>query len=367
MSLLDKNKKIATIPLLKIARIPFLSDLIHLYPAPTDHLDAGEGVCRASFFNAEAVDGGKGPRTATGNDVSAVIGDPSGPPRWLFVLGSTDNGVQHLLHGKTRFTELVLQELLQPAVRAGRRPTLVGPAFLIERLRLLSRKRPSLRGVDLLPFCPYPQFERLLLASEYVFYWNVFSGSSLLRIINALPAFYFDRGHVSRWFPRFYEAGLRFYFSGWEPTFLDQRDSLDPGLLGELAEKQRSDEQRGLRICAAITFATASDYSNHKRTPWNRVALTARGPVTTLRPKRVISAARQPAIATSNSLFENSVGMGASWSFVIVSRSRGCLTLWLRLWECLTVRLFGLVKHQPRTIFGFSAVIRQKFECPCLE
>lgn len=103
------------------------------------------------------------------------------------------------------------------------------------------RVRPHLpaAGVDLVPFCPYPEFVARLLAAEYVFYWNVFSCSRLHRLAQARPVFFFDRGHVARAFAPSYELGVRCFYDGYEPVYLDPDAPLDR----ENLERRAADER----------------------------------------------------------------------------------------------------------------------------
>jgi hypothetical protein len=207
----------------KIMRRRSLDDLVHLYPTWSAPRDAGDdGVRRVSFFNP------------------AILVPPEDPPvsrgRWLYVLSSTDLEIQHRLWGAGAFTGLVLR-ILKRTLDRGRRPTLIAPSIVAERL---SGEIPVAAGVELLSFCPYADFVSRLLEAEYVFYWNVFSCSLLVRLANERPVFFFDRGHLSRTIKPFYEVALSRHFGSWEPVYLDPERPLDLGELEELAGQQRT-------------------------------------------------------------------------------------------------------------------------------
>ena len=84
-------------------------------------------------------------------------------------------------------------------------------------------------------FCPYQDFVDRLLEAEYVFYWNLFSASFMLRIIKGLPTFFFDRGHLSQLIARIYPLGVHVFLRQWEPKYLALGSELDPRLLAAQA------------------------------------------------------------------------------------------------------------------------------------
>ena len=81
------------------------------------------------------------------------------------------------------------------------------PATMVDQL---ANQLPD--TVELLPFCPFVEFEARLLAAEYAFYWNVFSFSVVLRIANGFPVFFYDRGHLSRTIEPLYDIGRGVHF-----------------------------------------------------------------------------------------------------------------------------------------------------------
>jgi hypothetical protein len=93
--------------------------------------------------------------------------------------------------------------------------------------------------VSLISFCDYQRYMSLLLFAEYAFCWNAASSSSLYRLVNGLPVFFFDRGHVSRWFKSFFDRTVEFLYRGHTPTILDHREPLIPSRLQALAQAYR--------------------------------------------------------------------------------------------------------------------------------
>src|SRR4030095_10749890 len=94
-------------------------------------------------------------------------------------------------------------------------------------------------------------FTALLLDAEHVFYWNVLSNSTILRITNRLPVFFFDAGHIVHALPALGARGLDVYWCGVTPPSLDIAEPLDAARLAELAEAQH----RALDVTRARWFA----------------------------------------------------------------------------------------------------------------
>ena len=94
--------------------------------------------------------------------------------------------------------------------------------------------------------CAFEEFEQRLLDAEIVFYWQIFSTSAFLRLWNGLPVFFFDPGHSSRFSRPMHEAGLKYYFMGGSPIYLDIEKPLDAAALAQLSAgfRQSADESR---------------------------------------------------------------------------------------------------------------------------
>ena len=211
----------------RLLRVPSLEHVVHLYPTSTPDSGYQDGVTRFSFFNPTLIRPAEADRGRSPGD----RGDQR--LRWLFILSSTDFHCQRALFGLSGFTRLVAN-LLQRTLDAGRHPTLIAPRSIVEILSDFFYDK-----ADLLPFCPFAEFESRLLGAEYVFFWNAFSYSMLPRLANQLPMFVFDRGHLARTIEPFYQVALSAHFAGWVPAYLDQSQPLDPRTLADLAERQR--------------------------------------------------------------------------------------------------------------------------------
>src|SRR5690606_14029899 len=92
----------------------------------------------------------------------------------------------------------------------------------------------------LLSFVPYGAFQELMRSAEYVFYWNIISYSSLLRIVDGRPFFVFHTGHLIHNVKGLRERVRELYYQGREPALLDQKKPLERPRLDAAAEDFRA-------------------------------------------------------------------------------------------------------------------------------
>ena len=156
-----------------------------------------------------------------------------------------DYEIQRILVGQEAFLDQTAAKL-GAAAAAGRRAVFVGPKECVQALR----ERVGEAPVELLTFCAFGRFTALLLGAEYAFYWNAVSHSILFRLLNGLPVFLFDRGHLARGVRSIYPRIVDWYYQGWEPIYLDPGAPL------------RADELRGR---AGDYRAAADGISRHLR------------------------------------------------------------------------------------------------------
>lgn len=206
-----------------------LKDTVHLYyccPDPQDEPIEGS-TYTASFFNPCLIYDKKESNTSKASE----------NPHWLFILGSVDYELQTQLSHGEEFIDL-LEDKLNQTLQEGRRFVFLGPNECVQKLR--SRVPISARK-DLLNFCSYENFSSLLLEAEYVFYWNLASYSTFLRVINGLPMFMFDGGHLVRHVKPMSERMAHSYYQNWTPPFLDPHEALNPEVLAELSKDYKQD------------------------------------------------------------------------------------------------------------------------------
>lgn len=149
--------------------------------------------------------------------------------RWLFVLGDQDYEVQEdkyrqRLNGISRRFRQILLNKLHETLEAGRMPTLIAPAKVIDAVRKYS---PTADNMELLPHCEYSHFQTLLRDAEYVFYWNAVSFSCILRTLTGKPWFTFDDGHLLRGMNADYAQRISdWFYRGDNPPRLDINTTL---------------------------------------------------------------------------------------------------------------------------------------------
>jgi hypothetical protein len=204
-----------------------LRDVTRIYPVP---IDAPQGVARSiSFFNPLYIRA-PGELAANAANVAALPGMNAAKPRWLFVLAQFDLDYQEKKHGMKGFVAIVARKIREAAAN-GRHTTFIGPAAIIAELAPLFAGEPD---VTLLATCAFDEFERRLLDAEVAFYWQIFSTSAFLRLWQGLPVFFFDPGHSSRFSKPMHEAGLKYYFMGGAPIYLDIDKPLDAAALAPM-------------------------------------------------------------------------------------------------------------------------------------
>jgi hypothetical protein len=159
--------------------------------------------------------------------VAALPGMDPHRPHWLFVLAQFDLEYQENKHGLKGFVAIVARKIGE-ALANGRHATFLAPAAIIDELAPMFAGN---RGVSLLRACAFEEFEQRLLDAEIVFYWQIFSTSAFLRLWNGLPVFFFDQGHSSRLSRPMHEAGLKYYFMGGAPIYLDIEKTLEASAL----------------------------------------------------------------------------------------------------------------------------------------
>ena len=210
-----------------------LENVVHLYPAPTDEITNRGRVQRISFFNREL--SRRDPVWESVDHRSKFTASRrSAEKTWLFMLAPSDATLQERKWGAAIFANQ-LAHMIEHTRAAGKRPVLLGPSWVIKKIK---RALPAETEPDLLTFCAFTEFSRLLLNAEYVFSWNIFSCSAaFMRLPRRLPVIYFDKGHVAEFSRLVYEDGVRCYFNGWEPSQIDPRE-FDNEIVAKVASEQ---------------------------------------------------------------------------------------------------------------------------------
>jgi hypothetical protein len=202
----------------------------HVYPVMPE---SSPPARRVAFFNPRMLVP-ESDRAALRNGLAIHMPLDLQRPRWLYVLASEDYELQSALHGRSAFHALLVQRL-EDAHRQGRQPVLIAPQACADAVRRASSGIP---GALLLSFCSHGMFLGLLLEAEYAFYWNVFANSVPSRLVNQLPVFFFDSGHMARAIPALLELGLRTYYPGAQLPLLDIKTTIDPEALVPYAQRE---------------------------------------------------------------------------------------------------------------------------------
>jgi hypothetical protein len=209
-----------------------LNELVHCYPVSVEPTIPAHELRTVGYFNTRLVGSFDLSHELTSS--ANAWSRPMDSPFWLFILGREDYDIQVNLHGRPAFIDSLVARL-RDANDAGRSAVLIAPNECLAGVKQFS----DLRDAVLISFCDYRRYVSLLLFAEYAFYWNVASSSGLYRLVNSLPVFFFDRGHVSRWFRSFFERTVELVYRGHTPTILDHREPLIPSRLKLLAEEYR--------------------------------------------------------------------------------------------------------------------------------
>lgn len=219
-----------------------LEDIKHLHavPSPVKEWNKLDNI---SFYNKHYIRS-KNELSQLATSISKGCGDDLIQPQWLFVIARFDLDYQIRNYGKNAFTALVVDKLKQ-AIDNQRHATLIAPQELID---VLSVEFLDQEKVKLLAECAFEEFEKHLLSAEAVFYWQIFSTSTFLRLLHGLPVFCFDLGHSAHLSKLFHETCLSHYYLGKAPIMLDIKNPLNHAKLALFNDE----------------FRTTGDYLNSK-------------------------------------------------------------------------------------------------------
>jgi hypothetical protein len=125
---------------------------------------------------------------------------------WLFFFSAIDYEIQ--LRRCPSF-HAVLLDRLNETIKNNRVPVLIAPSECIEVLK--NHLKAGEGQAFFLTYCDFESFNGLLLGAEYVFGWNIISFSVFIRIMNELPIFFFDKGHLHHSIRGFYRHIVRYF------------------------------------------------------------------------------------------------------------------------------------------------------------
>lgn len=218
----------------------------HLYFTRPHPLDDAIEVKADSllFFNPSLVCNDGETITLDGIPSNDANCDATEKQHWLFILGSVDYDLQVRYYTEEVFIDL-LEKMLKQTLLAGRRAIFVAPNECVQQLAV---RTPVAARKDLLTFCSFENFNSLLLKAEYVFYWNLASYSTFLRMINGLPIFMFDEGHLERHVKPMRERLSRWFYQNHPPPLLNQHEMLNTEVLAELSKDCKQNTREMINV-----------------------------------------------------------------------------------------------------------------------
>jgi hypothetical protein len=159
---------------------------------------------------------------------------------WLFILSAVDYAMQWSLYGRGIFHcfEKRLSEILNEKKN---KVVVIAPENYKAHLK---NKFKGNGSISVISFCKFTLYQSILLTAKVVFYWNVFSASVIQRIATKKPVLFFSKGHMCDVCPGLYEHGLRYWYQGIEPTFMDVTKPLPDDLQQDLFEKEKNNLQK---------------------------------------------------------------------------------------------------------------------------
>ncbi len=117
----------------------------------------------------------------------------------------------------------LLADRVKDILEIGYRLVIVAPKELFGRVELFLSDYSEILYFSELSLL---RFNSLLLQAKHVFYWNIFSSTIYDRLINRLPVFYFDTGHMAKYFPPFLEIGQKAYYGQDRLPMLDIKEKI---------------------------------------------------------------------------------------------------------------------------------------------
>lgn len=152
--------------------------------------------------------------------------------QWTFVLAKEDyHLIQSGNNGRYHHTLIPLFKSLTE--NHDIQINLIFPKDLIEVLQVHLKDCTSINYVK---YCHLNAFEELIIQSDVMLYWNIFSASTLLCRLHNKPIVFLGQGHMATIFPDFYAHVKSGWFPDKEPEIMSLDDSFIPKILELLKE-----------------------------------------------------------------------------------------------------------------------------------
>ncbi|WP_435263829.1 hypothetical protein [Tenacibaculum sp. nBUS_03] len=146
---------------------------------------------------------------------------------WTFVLAQQDYNLLRADSDNTYHKIIESVVILLTKVH-NIKVNLVFPKALIAQIK---QNLGELKGISYVPYCTLNEFEHLIVASDLMLYWNIFSASTLLCRLYNKPTVYLGMGHMEAFYPGFYSYIKHSWFPDNEPEIMAINDAFIPSLI----------------------------------------------------------------------------------------------------------------------------------------
>jgi len=116
---------------------------------------------------------------------------------------------------------------------------LIFPSDFINEIKKLI---PNSKNIHYIEFCNIEKFESIIARSEIIFYWNLFSASTLLCRLYNKPTIYLAKGHMELIYPGFFEYASRSWFPENPPEIIPLTKDFVSVVLSKLNSSSQNDK-----------------------------------------------------------------------------------------------------------------------------
>ena len=152
--------------------------------------------------------------------------------QWTFVMAKEDFSLLQVGSEKS-YHKVLAPFLSQLTENHDIAVNLIFPEALLE---ILKNELPDEPHIKLVSYCDLEEFEKLIIQSEALFYWNVFSASTLLCRLYEKPVFYLGLGHMAVFYPEFYDYIKDSWFPDSKPDVLTLDEAFAPAVMKKLED-----------------------------------------------------------------------------------------------------------------------------------
>jgi hypothetical protein len=147
--------------------------------------------------------------------------------QWTFVMAMHDYQLLQFESGLTYHKKII--PLFSSLVKDYN--IMVNLVFPEELHKILEKELMDVPDINYISYCSLDAFEDLIIQSDVMIYWNLFSASTLLCRLYNKPTVFLKQGHMETIFPGFFKYSKSFWFPENEPVILDINDHFIPDIL----------------------------------------------------------------------------------------------------------------------------------------